>query len=168
MLLIAVTAAVFGPLAGTVYALCGALASASVTYALGRRLGRETVRRLAGHRLNALSQRLARRGVLAIVVVRLLPVAPYSVVNLVAGASHIGWRDFLLGTALGLLPGIVMASLFVDRAIAAIRDPGPVTYVVLCAVAAAIVGVGVAARRWLRAPAPGQRPDHGRGAADAP
>jgi len=150
MLLIAVTAAVFGPVAGIAYALAGAVASAATTYAIGRRLGRDTVRRLAGPRLNALSQRLARRGVLAILLVRLLPVAPYSIVNLVAGASHIGWRDFLLGTVLGLSPGIVMASVFVDRAIEAIRHPGPLTYLVLCIVAGVIVMAGFAARRWLR------------------
>lgn len=152
MLLIAVTAAVFGPALAILYALCGALASAAATYAIGRRLGRDTVRRLAGARVNALSQRLARRGVLAVLLVRLLPVAPYSIVNLVAGASHIGWRDFLLGTVLGLTPGIVMATVFVDRALEAIRHPGPVTYLVLCAIAGVIVTAGFAARRWLRPP----------------
>lgn len=150
MLLIAVTAAVFGPVTGMLYALAGAIASAATTYAIGRRLGRDTVRRLAGHRLNRLSQRLAKRGVLAILLVRLLPVAPYSIVNLVAGASHIGWRDFLLGTVLGLAPGIVMATVFVDRAIEAIRHPGPLTYLVLCIIAGVIVLAGFAVRRWLR------------------
>ncbi len=168
MLLIAVTAAVFGPVAGTLYALAGAMASASVTYAIGRRLGRETVRRLAGHRLNALSQRLGQRGILAIILVRLLPVAPYSIVNLVAGASHIGWRDFLLGSVLGLLPGIVMTTLFVDRALEAIRHPGPATYLVLCVIAAAIAAVGFGARRWLRPRAGDTATARARGATDAP
>ena len=130
--------------------------------------GRDTVRRLAGRRLNALSQRLGKRGVLAILLVRLLPVAPFSIVNLVAGASHIGWRDFLLGTALGLAPGVVMATVFVDRAIEAIRHPGPVTYLVLCLIAAAIVAAGFAARRWLRPAGDPPAADRPRGAKDAP
>ena len=62
LVLIAATAMLFGPLLGPIYALLGALASATLTFAIGRKLGRETVRRLAGQRVNELSRRLARRG----------------------------------------------------------------------------------------------------------
>ncbi len=147
--LIAVTTLVFGPLEGSLYALGGALASAATVYALGRRLGRDTVRRLAGKSLNELSRRLARRGLLAILLVRLVPVAPFSVINAVAGASHIGWRDFLLGTTLGLAPGIVMTAAFVDRAVAAVRDPGPTTFGLLGLVALLVVGAAWLIRRRL-------------------
>ncbi|MEO8132803.1 MAG: VTT domain-containing protein, partial [Betaproteobacteria bacterium] len=154
-LMVAVTVLVFGPLTGGLYSLFGALMSGSLTYAIGRKLGRDTVRRLAGSRLNVLSQRLGHRGLLAVVIVRLLPVAPFSIINIVAGASHIGWRDFLLGSAIGLLPGIVMASLFVDRAVAAIRQPGPMAFTVLAFVVVAIFAVGWTLRRKLgRAAAP--------------
>jgi len=151
--LIAATALVFGPVEGALYSLVGALLSASVVYALGRRLGRDAIRRLAGHRLNELSRRLARRGLLAVVLVRVLPVAPFSMINAVAGASHIGWRDFLLGTAVGLAPGIVLTSAFVDRAVAAVEHPSATTFTLLATVAAAILAiVWVVRRRLERAP----------------
>jgi phosphatidylserine/phosphatidylglycerophosphate/cardiolipin synthase-like enzyme/uncharacterized membrane protein YdjX (TVP38/TMEM64 family) len=158
MLLIAGTAIVFGPGLGTLYALGGALISASVVFAIGRRLGRDTVRRLAGRRLNELSRRLARRGLIAIVFVRLVPVAPFSIVNLVAGATHIGWRDFLLGTLIGLVPGTLLISLFVDRAAAAIRHPGPATFALLTAIAGAIVAVAYLLNRKLGPRAVGPQP----------
>ena len=158
MLLIAGTAMIFGPVVGSVYAMTGALLSASVVYAIGRRLGRETVRRLAGHNLNELSRRLAQRGLVAIVFVRLVPVAPFSIVNVVAGAAHIGWRDFLLGTAVGLAPGIVLISLFIDRASAAIRHPGPTTFALLTAVAGLIVAVAYVLNRRLDARSPRPAP----------
>ena len=90
---------------------------------------------------------------------RLLPVAPFSVVNVVAGASHIRWSDFMLGTLIGLLPGIATMTFFVDRAVAAIRHPGTVTFVLLAAAVALIVGLAFTLRRRLRnrgpsAPAP--------------
>jgi phospholipase D1/2 len=134
-LLICVSVLVFGPVEGAVYAIFGALLSAASTYAIGRVTGRDVVRRLAGNGLNALSRRLAKRGLVAMTLVRLLPVAPFSIVNIVAGASHIGWRDFLLGTVLGMLPGIVVIALFVDRAVAVVDDPGADTITVLAAVA---------------------------------
>jgi phospholipase D1/2 len=148
-LMIAATALVFGPLTGALSSLLGATLAASVTYGIGRKMGRDTVRRIAGDRLNTLSQRLGHRGLLTVIIVRMLPIAPFAVVNIVAGASHIGWRDFLLGTVIGLLPGTLLATVFVDRAVAAIRQPGPVAYAVLAGVAAVIVGIGWLLRRKL-------------------
>ena len=158
LLLIAVTATVFGPLLGAFYSLVGALLSAVVTFAIGRRLGRETVRRIAGGRVNDLSRRLAQRGLVAIAFVRMLPVAPFSVVNVVAGASHIRWADFVLGTAIGLLPGIGAMSVFVDRAVAAIRQPGPGTFMLLAGAVVIIVLLIWAVRRNFGLRTQGQMP----------
>ena len=151
-LLIGVTAVVFGPLLGGIYAMGGAMLSGGVTYAIGQRLGHDALRRFAGRRLNNLSQHLGRRGLLAMVIVRLLPIAPYTMVNVVAGASHIGWRDFLLGTAIGLLPGTLGMMLFVDRAVTAIVHPGPITFAVLAAVVVLGAAAGWTIRRWLETP----------------
>ncbi len=111
-LLVLVTALILPPLDGFVFALAGCLASALTTYGIGHLLGSETIRRLAGTRLSRLSRQLGKRGLLAVVVVRFLPIAPYSIVNMVAGASHIRLRDFFLGTLLGMAPGIAAISLF--------------------------------------------------------
>jgi phosphatidylserine/phosphatidylglycerophosphate/cardiolipin synthase-like enzyme/uncharacterized membrane protein YdjX (TVP38/TMEM64 family) len=151
LVLIAATAMVFGPVLGPLYALLGALLSAALTFAIGRRLGRDTVRKLAGQRVNDLSRRLARRGLIAVAFVRMLPIAPFAVVNVVAGASHIRWSDFLLGTVLGLLPGILTMTFFVDRALAAVRDPGAATFTLLAIAVAVIVALVWSLRRRLRA-----------------
>ena len=151
MLVITVTGIVFGPLVGGIYALAGSMLSGIVTYAIGRKLGRETVRRVAGKRLNAITRGLAKRGLLTMILVRIVPVAPFTVVNVVAGASHIGWRDFLLGTALGMLPGIVATVLFVDRLIAAVRHPGPKTIALLTLLAAVLIATALLVHRRLAA-----------------
>ncbi|MDX1376337.1 MAG: VTT domain-containing protein, partial [Burkholderiales bacterium] len=140
-LLIVATALVFGPLAAFVYALGGALAGAVLGFGLGHVLGRDAVRRLAGARVNALSQRLAQRGLIAVVAVRVVPVAPFTVVNVVAGASHIRLRDFVAGTLLGMAPGTAAVSLFSDRLSAALRAPTPATLAAL-AVGAAPAALG--------------------------
>jgi phospholipase D1/2 len=147
--LIAATGIVFGPLLGTLYALTGALLSAAVTYTIGRRIGRHAVRRLAGSRLNRITRRLAKKGTMAIAVVRLLPIAPFSVVNAVAGASHIRPREFLLGTALGMFPGILAIVVFVDRVTAAVTDPRPYNFLMLLGFAAIVVAVAVFIHRRL-------------------
>ncbi|MEN3352421.1 MAG: phospholipase, partial [Betaproteobacteria bacterium] len=145
--LIVATGVVFGPLVGGIYALSGALLSAAVTYTIGRRMGRHLVRQIAGPRLNHITHRLAKKGVMAIAVIRMLPIAPFSIVNAVIGASHIHMKDFLLGTAIGMAPGIAVTVIFVDRVAAAVTDPGPGTYAALAAVAAILVGVAIYVRR---------------------
>ncbi len=149
MALIAATGVVFGPLAGALYALAGTLLSAAVTYGVGRWLGRDTVRRLVGMRVNRLSKRIARRGILAVAIVRLLPVAPFSLVNMVVGASHISLRDFLLGTALGMTPGILATVTFVHQLAEAIRHPSPGTYAVLAALALLLIALALLLRRLI-------------------
>jgi phospholipase D1/2 len=133
-LLIAVTGIVFGPVLGSMYALSGALLSAAVTYGLGYWLGRDTVRRLLGARVNQLSERVARRGIIAMIIVRMLPVAPYTVVNVVAGASHIRFRDYLIGTLLGMAPGTIITVTFVHHLAEVVRRPSLATISVLALV----------------------------------
>jgi len=112
-----------GPGVGIVVAWAGTSAAAAIGHFAGQRLWRESVRRLAGDRLNALSRRLARRGILSSALVRIVPVAPFMVVNLVAGASHVGARDFLIGTALGILPGTVLLVVAGDWTRALVAQP---------------------------------------------
>ncbi|MGZ5144825.1 MAG: VTT domain-containing protein [Burkholderiales bacterium] len=157
--LIVATGVVFGPVVGGIYALGGALLSAAVTYTVGRRIGRQTVRRLSGRQLNRITRRLAKKGVMAIAIIRLLPVAPFSVVNAVIGASHIQFKDFMIGTAIGMAPGIAITVIFVDRITAAVTDPGPGTYAALAGVAAILVGVATYVRKRFGDIETGPRPE---------
>ncbi|HEX2825831.1 MAG TPA: VTT domain-containing protein [Burkholderiales bacterium] len=134
--LMVATILVFGPFAGGLYAFVGALLNAAATFWLGWRLRRDTVRRIAGDRLNRITRRFTRRGIVALAVIRLLPIAPFPVVNLVAGASRLRFRDFLVSTAIGVAPALVLTIVFLDRAEAAIRTPRPDTVAGLVAVSA--------------------------------
>ena len=86
---------------------------------------------------------------MAIAVIRLLPVAPFSVVNAVAGASHVRMRDFMLGTLIGMLPGIAATVVFVDRVTKAVLDPGLDTFLMLIGFAALLVAIALFIHRRL-------------------
>jgi phospholipase D1/2 len=79
----------------------------------------------------------------------MLPVAPFSILNAVAGASHIRARDFFLGTVLGELPGLLGLALFLDQVTETIRHPGPGSILLLVVIAAGIVLIAWALGRWL-------------------
>ena len=121
--LIIISVLVFGSLAGFFYALLGSVISAMSGYGLGSMLGKNALRELAGNRINQVSRQLAERGILTMCVVRIVPVAPFTIINLVAGASHIRFRDYLLGTLIGMTPGIFGITLLTDRVQTTITSP---------------------------------------------
>jgi phospholipase D1/2 len=146
--LIIVCVLIFGPWQGFLYSLAGALLSAIATFALGHFLGRHTVRRFAGSKLRELNRRLARRGLMTIIIVRIIPFAPFTIVNMIAGASQIRFRDFVFGSAIGILPGMAGISLFTDRLAATIQKPDLPAFAVLVVVVAVIIVSGWTFWRW--------------------
>ncbi|MFA5515990.1 MAG: VTT domain-containing protein [Desulfuromonadales bacterium] len=155
-LLILATTLVFSPVPGFFLALGGCVASAVVSYGLGSLLGRETVHGLAGTRLHRLSQQLGRRGLVAVLVVRFLPIAPFIVVNLVAGASHINFRDFALGTVLGMAPGILAITIFEQSLVRVVRQPEIANIAILAGVLLGIFCIIWFLRRWIARKAQGE------------
>jgi uncharacterized membrane protein YdjX (TVP38/TMEM64 family) len=149
-LLVVAAVLAFGSLAGFFYSLIGAEISALLIYAAGQSVGRDLVRRYAGKRLNSVSRQLSKRGVLTIVTLRIVPVAPFVVINLVAGASHISMRDFALGTLVGLLPGLAALAFFADGLIRSIRDPDIGSIAWLAAVVSMIAVAMFWLRKWMR------------------
>jgi phospholipase D1/2 len=146
--LITLTAVIaFGPGSGFFYAMSGILLAALVTYVAGRQLSRDVVRRLAGERLNAVTQALRRRGLLAVTALRLVPLAPFAVEGLVAGAIHIKLWEFMLGTFIGMLPGTLAATLFGEQIEAALHDPGRINYGLLATIVIALAALTLVVRR---------------------
>jgi phosphatidylserine/phosphatidylglycerophosphate/cardiolipin synthase-like enzyme/uncharacterized membrane protein YdjX (TVP38/TMEM64 family) len=139
--LIAANAAAFGPVLGILYAAIGAMTSAAITYTIGGAIGRKALRDLLGPRLGKLRRQIERRGVIAIAVIRLVPIAPFTIVNLVAGASDIRPLDFMLGTALGLAPGIVVLSLLGGTIVDVLTQPTPLTVALLLCAAAGWIAI---------------------------
>ncbi|BAT61637.1 TVP38/TMEM64 family inner membrane protein YdjZ [Variibacter gotjawalensis] len=121
--LILVTAATFGPVVGLAYATAGSLASAVVLYLIGAWLGQDYVRRLLGGRLDRIRRGIVDRGVVAVALVRIIPIAPYSFVNLAAGAISVRLPHFVLGTLLGMAPGLVVMSLLGHQVFQIISEP---------------------------------------------
>jgi uncharacterized membrane protein YdjX (TVP38/TMEM64 family) len=139
----------FGPWLGFSLAFTGILIAAALTYGLGRRLDRSLVRRLAGARINRLTQVMRRRGLFAVTAVRLIPIAPFAVVNIVAGAFRIRLRDFVGGSAIGILPGTLIATVFGDQLMAELRRPGTGNLGLIAGVLFCAALATWALRRWL-------------------
>lgn len=145
-ILILATAAVFGPWLGMLYASVGAGVSAFVFFAIGARFGQELPRRLLGRHWEKVHHTLRRRGLLAVVALRIVPFAPFPLANLAAGASSIRFVDFALGTLIGMGPGLAVLSLMGDRIMRVLSDPqvGEIAVLALCV--AGWIGLSFAAQ----------------------
>jgi uncharacterized membrane protein YdjX (TVP38/TMEM64 family) len=110
-LLIAATAVMFDPLMAVALAFAGVLANAVVTHAIGAKLIRATVHAAFGRTVQRVNAALADRGVIAVAIIRTIPIAPFTFVNVAMGAVGVRLRDYLLGTALGITPGIAAFTL---------------------------------------------------------
>lgn len=147
--LIVASILLFGAGKGFAVGMVGSLVGAAMAYGVGRVLWRDTVRQLAGDRLNRLTRALTERGVLAVAAVRVVPVAPFTVVNVVAGTSRIQFLDFMLGTVVGMAPGIAALAFASDRVIAAVRNPDPTTLAVAALGVLLLLGVFYGLRKLL-------------------
>lgn len=107
-LLIVGVGALFGAWTGFAVAWIGSVVGAALGYTVGAHLWRDALRWVAGAAARRVSERLAERGIATTVALRIFPVAPFNVINLVAGASHVSLRDFVAGTAIGMAPGVLV------------------------------------------------------------
>ncbi len=148
--LITLTAVVaLGPWTAFACAMGGSVIAAAVGYVVGRTLRRDTVRRLTGERLNRLSQGLRRQGVLALTAMRLVPLGPFALQNILAGAVRVRLSHFLVATFLGMLPGTLATTLVGKELQAMLLGSRKVDVPMLLLLAVAMAGGALLVRRRL-------------------
>ncbi len=148
--MIAATAVVFPPTSAFFIALAGAIMGSLANYFVGHSMGRSILRRMMGKRLNKISRALAKQGILTVITMRVVPIAPFTLINLVAGASHIKFLDFFVGTLIGLLPGIATMTFVGHRLFALLEDPDAMDIGLLFLALAVWFGVGFLAQKALK------------------
>src|SRR5262245_56223040 len=107
----ALVAFLFPPQIAIAISFSGIMMSAALLHWLGTRF-EKTVRKSLGPALTRVEDALSDHGIVTIAAVRMIPLAPFTFVNLVAGALGVPFRDYMLGSAPGLTPGMIILSLF--------------------------------------------------------
>ncbi|AEE24662.1 SNARE associated Golgi protein-like protein [Glaciecola sp. 4H-3-7+YE-5] len=120
-------AAVYGPIWGPIYGMLGALISSATLFGLGHIMGERGLRKMGGAKIQAVDDKFKDSGIVGVAVIRLIPIAPFSLVNLVAGISSIGLIQFLAGTFLGMFPPMIAKGLVGDSLSKIFTNPSPET-----------------------------------------
>jgi uncharacterized membrane protein YdjX (TVP38/TMEM64 family) len=112
----------FGTILGTLYSLLGATIGATLVFLLARTAYGDVLQRRAGPALKKVQAGLREDAVSYLLVLRLVPLFPFFVVNLVAALFGMSLRAYVLCSFFGMMPGaLVYASIggglgeFLDR-----------------------------------------------------
>jgi uncharacterized membrane protein YdjX (TVP38/TMEM64 family) len=87
---------------------------------------------------------------LAVAAVRVLPIAPFSLVNLAAGAASVGLWRFLGGTILGMAPGFILLSALGDQLYRLLSEPTPAALAAVAGLVLLWIAALFVVRRWAR------------------
>ncbi|MFI4950758.1 MAG: TVP38/TMEM64 family protein [Caulobacterales bacterium] len=150
IMLIAAAVVAFGPVTGSLYSWVGTMVSSLVGFYLGRAAGAKVLERYSGAGVARFIKLIARNGFLASLIVRLAPSAPFIVVNMAAGVTPMRLLDFTLGTAIGIVPKIVLTAFAGNSIFRVLRGEIGKDVLWIVAIAAVWIGIGLVARAWLR------------------
>ncbi len=110
--------AVFGLFWGTVLTTVAANLGATAAFFVARSLGRDGVERLIGARLKRFDDAICDSGLQCLLVLRLIPVVPFNALNFASGLTALRWPTYAAATALGILPGTIVYTMFADAILA--------------------------------------------------
>ena len=106
---------VFGPWLGFGLTLLGDLIGALVGFAIARRWGHQVVRtRLSAPEQDAFDDLCVRITPTGMLLLRVLPGPAYTLVSFAAGCSSMPWWQYLLGSLLGVAPGLLVLTVAGD------------------------------------------------------
>ncbi|MEI6440635.1 MAG: TVP38/TMEM64 family protein [Alphaproteobacteria bacterium] len=149
--LIAAAVVAFGAWDGFAYSWIGTLVSSLVGFYLGRTAGAKPLKALSGESMTRFMDLVGRNGFLASLIVRLVPSAPFIVINMAAGVTPMRVVDFAAGTAIGIVPKIALTAFAGNSIVKAMRGGGIESLLTLALGLAIWIAIGWFARKWLRA-----------------
>lgn len=137
---------------GPLMAITGASCSATVNFLIGKMAGRDTLRVFLGNTTDKVSDKIKGLNIVGMTIIRMLPLAPYTVVNFVAGASRMKYSTFICASVLALLPGMTAWSFLRGPIIKVFHEPDLQSVAALCLLAVAwlglLTGLSKLAKRW--------------------
>ena len=139
----------FGLWAGIAYAAAGILLAALVLYFVGRRMKYERVRRLAGEKLEPVRKVMRKHGIMAIFALNMVPAPPFAVQGAMAGAFRVPVWHYVIGSILGMAPGLLAWTVFGGQVVRALRDPSEIHWWVVALVIALFGVFTWLTRRWF-------------------
>ena len=95
----------FGSVLGTVFVNLGATTGATLAFLAARYLLRDWVESKFGHRIAPIQEGFSKNAFSYLMTLRLIPLFPFFIVNLVSGLTRVSLATYVAATAIGIIPG---------------------------------------------------------------
>lgn len=95
---------IFGPVLGFIYSMVAIYLSSSLAFGLGRFLDKKIIERILKKELKGLDSKVEKHGFKIIFLMRISMIFPFDLLSFTAGMSKMNYKDFILGTILGIIP----------------------------------------------------------------
>ncbi|MFQ5680452.1 MAG: TVP38/TMEM64 family protein [Candidatus Omnitrophota bacterium] len=122
---------IWGPLVGFLYLQIGANISAWGEFFAARYLFRKRAEKYLRGKIEALDKKIERNGFLAVLLIRVIPNVAYDIQNLSLGLTKVKFRDYFLGTLIGIIPGSFAFVFFGASLISILFNPKNIWMIVL-------------------------------------
>ncbi|MDQ3231979.1 MAG: VTT domain-containing protein, partial [Pseudobdellovibrionaceae bacterium] len=132
-IMILATAAILPLDQAVMHIVLGVVANVSTSYVVGHAAGRYFFRRFFGGKVRNILKRVGNGHFLTLVALRIVPVAPNSLINLTAGVGHVPFLRFLGATLVGMTPGLLLLVVFQKSLFSVLEKPAVVSVVLLVA-----------------------------------
>ena len=109
-LLTVIAGNIFGPFVGLALSMFSSFIAASIAFYLARFFGKPFVDKLIGEKTLKLDDNIEKNGFIIMLLMRLSIVFPFDPLCYASGLTKIKYRDFILGTMLGILPEMLVYS----------------------------------------------------------
>ncbi|MDI1308848.1 MAG: VTT domain-containing protein [Methylotenera sp.] len=120
---------VFAPIEAFLVAIISSLLSCSISYFLGLKLGKESLNAIFGQYSATICQYADKGGVMALTILRLLPIAPFTAVNMILGMIKVPYANLIISTFLGMLPGTILFIYLGKSAVELLKNPDPIKFI---------------------------------------
>ncbi|MCA9949855.1 MAG: TVP38/TMEM64 family protein [Anaerolineales bacterium] len=115
MIMMVLSGILFGPFVGSLALWTGLLLGSMGAFLIARLIAQDFISAHLGGRAAQFNERLKENGFSVVFVARLLGLPPYELVNYASGLSKIAFRDFLLASMFGSIPGAILFATTGDR-----------------------------------------------------
>ncbi len=114
---------IWGPAKGFIILTVAANLAANLEFIFARHVARESVGRFLKGKMAKIDEKIKRHGFLTVLLIRLIPNAPWDIQNLTLGLTEVKHRDYFLASLIGMMPGSFALVLGGEAVIKTLTDP---------------------------------------------
>lgn len=146
-IMIALSGYLFGAFRGSIYCYIASVLASITLFTISRKYGRKLVMRFIYKKdLDHLNHFIKKKGLFAVIIARMLPFFPNDAINFISGLSSLTYKQFIIGTLIGLAPNVIIYNLLGQQLFIGVID----YRLIILGVIGGIFAIFYLFRHWMK------------------